>query len=74
MKKLSDLMPKSCFVIEEIDSLLQDSLLAYGLFPGTDATLLYRLPFKGPLVLLIRDSCISLRYAHAKKIGVREYV
>ena len=43
-----------------------------GIFPGTHLRILKRLPFKGPVVLLVRGSMLCLRYQCVAAICVTE--
>eukprot|EP01047_Picozoa_sp_COSAG01_P012238 COSAG01_NODE_547_length_15635_cov_102.896498_6_plen_75_part_00 len=73
MRNLSNLNIGEHCIIHDVSVDLADKLLAYGLFTGTRVTLLHRMPFKGPLIIKVRDISLSLRYTHAEKIKVKAH-
>jgi Fe2+ transport system protein FeoA len=65
-----DLMQRARISNIPMDSEFGHRLLSQGFTPGAQVLLINKLPFRGPLVVLIRDVKIALRLNQAKEIEV----
>ena len=72
MSKLCELNCQQSGQISHIAKHLSEDFLSYGIFPGIRIKVIHKLPFKGPLVIEIRDSTLSLRHNDAKHITLSE--
>lgn len=71
MKLLSDIKINDDFEITKIETSLQKLCMSHGLFEGCKGSVIQKLPFKGGLVLSLRESRLGLRFENARKIQVR---
>ena len=72
MSKLCELNCQQKGQISHIAKHLTEDFLSYGIFPGIRIKVIHKLPFKGPVVIEIRDSTLSLRYNDAKNITLSD--
>ena len=72
MTSIANIKLNETRVINHLDSSIQKKkrFFEMGLLPNTEITLINKAPFKGPVMIKVKDYSLSLRLCDASKIFV----